>query len=225
MVDVLRGATTTVFFRTRAVRNRVRGSSLLLVLLFSVACVQPKRAQLPQLQQRAVFDLGCPAAQLYLVHVDERTKAVTGCGRRLIYLEDCDRGAGNQCSWRLDSPAPGQAWFPGASTTPATPGALSSGWMVPAGPPRPVKRELFEPGAEPTPAAAPTQRTIRTDLYSGGARALPEGRRTRRPIRTKLFGEPEATPANPDQAPPPPTSAPGVPAPEPQRGISTEPPF
>jgi hypothetical protein len=216
--------------------------------LLALACVPPTRAQLPRLQQRAVFDLGCAGEQLYVVHIDERTKAVSGCGRRLVYLEDCDRGAGNVCSWKLDTPMPGQASWPGTTGMQAPPtiqasptiqaqsGALRSGWMVPAGAPRPMKRDLFEAGKEPTPTAqpaapatSPTQRNFRTDLYSGGSGSVAEGKPARRNIPTTLFEGSEAKPERPATPPTaaPPTGAPpgaatGAPM---RRDISTQPPF
>jgi hypothetical protein len=49
-----------------------------------------KRANLRELQMRAAFDLGCPPASLGLYPFDERSKGVSGCGRRLSYVEVCD---------------------------------------------------------------------------------------------------------------------------------------
>jgi hypothetical protein len=66
------------------------------------------RASLVQLEARSAFDLGCSYRELSLYHFDDRTKGVTGCGRRLTYVEDCrDLGTAVSCSWVLNSPPGG----------------------------------------------------------------------------------------------------------------------
>jgi hypothetical protein len=92
----------------------VRWTCPLVVPLALVAC-QPmaERANIAQLQARAAFDLGCPYVELQLFHFDERSKGVTGCNRRLTYVEVCDP-VGGVCTWMLDTPAFEQQQWPGS---------------------------------------------------------------------------------------------------------------
>ncbi|MCC6521434.1 MAG: hypothetical protein IT373_02115 [Polyangiaceae bacterium] len=65
-------------------------------------CVPPAPASLAQLQVRSSLDLACPANLLQLFNIGARTKAVTGCGRQLVYVETCH--GERECAWVLDSP-------------------------------------------------------------------------------------------------------------------------
>src|SRR5262245_50827737 len=77
------------------------------------ACMPPAPpATLGQLQARASFDLGCPYPELRLFHFDDRAKGVSGCGRRLTYVEVCDERRG-ACTWMLDTPSYEQQLWPG----------------------------------------------------------------------------------------------------------------
>ena len=61
-------------------------------------------ATLEQLRSRASFDLGCPANQLDVVEIDQRTRGVRGCGKQATYVESCttaDRSTG--CTWVLNT--------------------------------------------------------------------------------------------------------------------------
>lgn len=70
-------------------------------------CAHGRPASLQQLQHRATYDLGCPAQQLALQHIDERTKAVIGCGRAFVYLQRCEPiGDDTICSWEIDGGSP-----------------------------------------------------------------------------------------------------------------------
>jgi hypothetical protein len=97
-----------------SIHGRLRGPLGACLALGTTACVAPGpplRATLPELQARAAFDLGCPAAQLQLAHLGPRSKGVFGCGRRLSYVERC--GARQQgCAWTLDTPTAAQALWP-----------------------------------------------------------------------------------------------------------------
>ena len=77
--------------------------AIAVVVMAAAACggVEVRRANLQELQARAAFDLGCAPASLGLYPFDERSKGVTGCGRRLTYVEVCDAALGS-CIWRAD---------------------------------------------------------------------------------------------------------------------------
>lgn len=76
-------------------------------------------ATLQQLQHRATFDLACSPLQLQLVSVDERTKAVSGCGRWAVYVQQCETIEDSVvCSWLVDGPTHDPP-APCASTTQA----------------------------------------------------------------------------------------------------------
>src|SRR5512137_1862109 len=98
--------------------RRRRRALLLLPLwataLGSLSCAATAPgATLAQLQRRAVIDLACPNELLWLYHVDSRTKAVTGCGRRLLYVESCQDVRGEQaCTWVMNSPTLMQSMWP-----------------------------------------------------------------------------------------------------------------
>ena len=109
-----------------------------------LGCAAPQRASLEQLRTRSAFDLSCHPQMLHLYHIDERTKGVVGCGRRLTYVESCDGvGARDVCTWMLDQPP--------LNASPPVPAAY--GWRAPVPPPAPgdipEQREL-----RPQPAAA-----------------------------------------------------------------------
>ena len=80
-------------------------ASLLLAALVVVSCTpvqQPSSATKDQLRTRASFDLGCPEAQLKITTIDDRTKGVSGCGRRAAYIEQCNHdrfGDAEECTW------------------------------------------------------------------------------------------------------------------------------
>jgi hypothetical protein len=90
----------------------------MLALLVLAGCRNAPGATYVQLHQRASFDLRCN--QLALRHLDERTKVVSGCGKEMVYVEECQRIRGtDRCTWRLES-AP-IATEPVAATRPAPP--------------------------------------------------------------------------------------------------------
>lgn len=118
--------------------------AVLMALGLACGCApRTHRAQLNQLHYRAVFDLACHAQAMQLYHVDARTKVVVGCGRRLIYQEDCaTMGAHSVCSWRLDTPIAEQwAWPRPLPTLPAR--------VADCEPDRGIHTELFDPGIRP----------------------------------------------------------------------------
>lgn len=133
--------------------------------LFLMSCASGPRAGLPQLQHRATYDLTCPASYLRLAHVDQRTKIVSGCGRSLVYMEDCmEHGSQLLCSWRVDTPAVAQITH--HAYTPPTSSAgrvyrthlydndyrhLENRTEPPADSGRKVKTDLFGPGSSDVP--------------------------------------------------------------------------
>jgi hypothetical protein len=162
-----------------------------LALVFT-GCASGPRASMPALVQRATFDLGCPAQHIALYHIDQRSKAVLGCGRRLIYVEDClDRGMERDCTWRNDTASLAQQSWPQsyhpqvAETQQAPPPARS------------IRTELFPPGYTPAPAGdplaapsdTPPQRLFRTDLEDDSAEPTNPESRTPRRVRTRLYDE------------------------------------
>jgi hypothetical protein len=119
--------------------------------LFAGCAPRTHRANLHQLQYRAVFDLACHAAELGLYHVDARTKVVVGCGRRLVYQEDCARmGESVACTWRLDTPIAEQWTWPRPLSP--TPQLASSGPADCSG--RTIHTELFDVGNPQPPREA-----------------------------------------------------------------------
>lgn len=169
-----------------------------------LGCASGPRADLRALQYRSVFDLGCPAQSLQLYHVDRRTKVVAGCGRRLVYVESCDRyGSRRECSWLLDSPVFAQSAWPVFAQS-AWPVFAQSAWPVhapgawPQGMPAPVpgapSPAVPVAGADPRPpleASSPSDRVegrpIRTDLDGPEQSVIPSRVDTQRPVRTDLF--------------------------------------
>jgi len=87
--------------------------SLLLALAVFMACaptpssVHLRRVEaslpagsLPEddpLLARASFDLACPASQVALVYVDDRSQGARGCGRQVRFVRSCPR-----CKWQRD---------------------------------------------------------------------------------------------------------------------------
>lgn len=214
------------------------GASAVLVLAVVVGCAPPRRAQLAQLGYRAVFDLGCPAGQLGLYHVDERTKVIVGCGRRLVYMEHCDSGAGNTCSWQLDTPRHGEAEWPTQvlRDTRTRAGERSAYGAQPSAYGRAAPTSGAQGRSDGTASSTVREgRSFRTDLFSTSVATLPETQGSRRPIRTELFESPPAPqPAAPQQvpavAPRAPAAAPapapaGAAAPRRPTDITTEVPF
>jgi hypothetical protein len=137
------------------------GSRALLALILgaascSLGCgASTAGASLAQLQNRAVFDLGCPGYQLSVYHVDSRTKAVTGCGRRLLYVESCQDIRGAQaCTWVMNTPTFVQTQWPGLLTPQPTTVVVQQ--QLPAPSLRPHATSLFDPGAR-APTAVPPQ--------------------------------------------------------------------
>jgi hypothetical protein len=51
-----------------------------------------------QLKSRASFDFDCPKSSIRTVTIDDRTKGVTGCGRRAVYIQTC-----SPCTWVMNT--------------------------------------------------------------------------------------------------------------------------
>lgn len=78
------------------------------------------RASPLQLQNRATYDLACPPYSLTMRQLDERTRMVMGCGRRLLYVEDCQAIRGRTaCTWKLDTASFEQTQWPHTAAKPA----------------------------------------------------------------------------------------------------------
>src|SRR5688572_16495703 len=59
-----------------------------------------------QLKARTAFDLNCPQDKIQITEIDVRTRGVTGCGKRVVYVESCDaprESAAATCTWVLNS--------------------------------------------------------------------------------------------------------------------------
>jgi hypothetical protein len=104
-----------------------------------------------QLQSRASYDLGCAPFALGIYPLDARTRLVTGCGRRLVYVEDCESIRGEAtCTWKLDTPSFAQTQWPQWVTGPAPTTVVM---MSPAASGRVVATNLFDGGAASAAAA------------------------------------------------------------------------
>ena len=112
-------------------------------LVVSGCAADLKRANLRELQMRAAFDLACPPASLGLYPFDERSKGVTGCGRRLSYVEVCDHTVGS-CTWMIDGALAAAAAVekpltPALASVPLPLPTANSAALVPAPPPLELK--------------------------------------------------------------------------------------
>jgi hypothetical protein len=117
-----------------SVGNRVQVVLATALALSSLACAT-QRATLDQLAMRASFDHVCHPWELEIYAIDERTRAVVGCGRRTAYVEDCVRG---RCTWIVDAssftppePAGVDRWAPPASSAQSS---ATPGWPPPIEP-------------------------------------------------------------------------------------------
>ncbi len=143
-------------------------------LCASVGCFhQTRPATLVQLQRRAVFDLGCPNDQLLLYHLDNTTKAVAGCGRRLVYVESCGASSASNCSWRLDTPTFAQVQWPQNYSSRPVLQVIPAPAAAPPPPPHGYPKELFSPGEQPPRSSSPSRPSYSTDLYGSGAAPVP----------------------------------------------------
>lgn len=110
------------------IERRWTARLVVLVAMASLGCAGRQPASLSGLRYRATFDLTCPASELQLFHIDARTKAVAGCGRALVYVEQCAGGSDESvCSWLANTPP--------AATTPPPPSIAPTptGPTVPGG--------------------------------------------------------------------------------------------
>jgi len=108
--------------------------------------------------QRAVFDLGCAAQGLMLYQIDGRTKVVTGCGRRLVYVVACEPQLGRGgCTWLIDSPSSAQVSWPSGCPSPSPvrpqlpPAGTAPGGSLPYGPQPTGTRSPPQPAAPVVP--------------------------------------------------------------------------
>lgn len=68
-----------------------------LAALAAAAC----GGSIDQLARRASLDLKCAEDKLEFAKVDERTRAVRGCGSQAVYVESCNPA--DECTWVLNS--------------------------------------------------------------------------------------------------------------------------
>jgi hypothetical protein len=133
---------------------RALSPSLVLLVPGIVGCARPPAATVPQLLRRASFDLQCPYPFVAIEPLDRLAKVASGCGRRLVYLEQCQQVTeGYACTWRVD-PNPYAA--PPAQIAPASyppvahaPSASPAPCAVPSPPPaatcRPTPPSAYSP--------------------------------------------------------------------------------
>jgi hypothetical protein len=85
----------------------MKGLAVAWVLLWVGPAIGCGGASVEQLRARAAFDLQCPESSITLVHLDDRTQGVTGCGQRATYVESCTMmdgyGGKHDCTWVLNT--------------------------------------------------------------------------------------------------------------------------
>lgn len=109
----------------------------------ALGCGAAPGASLRQLQQRAQIDMGCLGPYLTHYRLDDRTEVVQGCGRQLVYVESCQRIAGeHRCTWMMNSP-----WL-------FAPGVVAA--PVPAPSPKPTAIGVAPPSPPDTPRGVGT---------------------------------------------------------------------
>lgn len=101
---MVRPAMTFAPFRgLRPVRAALSLSALsLFVLSFGGGCA----SSIHEVTGKASQDLQCPVSQLTVTDIDGRTRRVQGCGKEVVFVEDCT--AAPPCRWRNRDKAPGQ---------------------------------------------------------------------------------------------------------------------
>lgn len=102
--------------------------------LCGLAACTPKGASVDQLMSRATFDFDCPRPELQIHELGDMARGVTGCGRRLTYVEVCEnRVDGMHCTWVINGPQ--WQYGPSANKRPPTP---ERAFYYSAPPPSPV---------------------------------------------------------------------------------------
>ena len=115
----------------------------------SMACT-PKGASVDQLMSRATFDFDCPRPELQIHELGDMARGVTGCGRRLTYVEVCEnRVDGMHCTWVINGPQ--WQYGPAANKRPPTP---ERAFYYSAPPPAPVG-PMGVPTSGPPPGTPP----------------------------------------------------------------------
>lgn len=71
-------------------------------LSWSGCAATPIRATMGQLRSRATYDLACPPQWMRVSHLDDQTKGVEGCGKRVTYVERCEQVGSASCTWTLE---------------------------------------------------------------------------------------------------------------------------
>ena len=94
-----------------------------------------------QLTSRASFDLSCSSGTLRYKRIDDRTQGVLGCGKRAIYVENCDGPRDRMttsCTWVLNGAIETEPTAPAAPAGSPELGAMPSNAAtpLPAPPPR-----------------------------------------------------------------------------------------
>jgi hypothetical protein len=78
---------------------------VLMIVLVSGLASGCAAATHDQLVRRASFDFDCGPDMLRYREIDDRTRGVTGCGKRATYVESCDgprEKANTSCTWILN---------------------------------------------------------------------------------------------------------------------------
>jgi hypothetical protein len=151
------------------------------------ACFPGPAAKVQQLRARASFEMQCSAKDLRVVDMDEQTKGVEGCGRRLTYVEMCDeRPDGWHCTWVINSPPcavgpplsrqsppPAESWwFSRPSPAEVQPAAPGYPLPYPSAAGYPPTIGYPPPGAYQAPAGYPPY-PLQPPVYGYGAPPAP----------------------------------------------------
>ena len=122
-----------------------------------MACA-PKGASVDQLMSRATFDFDCPRPELQIHELGDMARGVTGCGRRLTYVEVCEnRVDGMHCTWVINGPQ--WQYGPAANKRPPTPERAFYYSAPPPAPVGPMGVPTAGPQAPPPPAQPPAPTT------------------------------------------------------------------
>ncbi len=121
----------------------------------AAGCAPVQRANPKVLYNRASYDIGCPQQSLQVYQLDGRTHAVSGCGRRLVYLERCDSALGRDaCTWVVDTPNYQQLQWPQQTQAQQEQAQLAAARRRPTPLAAPVRRAA---ASEPDPLDVPTR--------------------------------------------------------------------
>ncbi len=82
------------------VRPVVKKALLFAWVVVAIGCTMEGSS----LRSRSAGDLHCPAADLRIYKLDERSFRVVGCSQEVVYFDTCDiRTTGRTCTWVMNS--------------------------------------------------------------------------------------------------------------------------